>query len=263
MKIKRKVEKPARATAVATEAQEEPLREEPPNAHKVQFPCHLRPATKSDIKAITDIYNQEVAEGYKVMDTNPLNQDDFYNIYSQCLTEEMPFVVAVEGWHGKIAEPHEVIIGFALVTAVNRGISGSYKTLSRIGGKLLVIVKTGYRRKKIGTALIDILITNCTGWYISKRGYQFVNSTHDWMSTEFGSNPRKWWYLEMEVMIRSGANEEMTRKGEEFQLIWNFLESKFDLLLKHYDEKCFYDPRRMNWLDKLTFRRVCRTLGEL
>ncbi|KAI0870270.1 hypothetical protein GGS24DRAFT_511008 [Hypoxylon argillaceum] len=255
---KRKTERQDRVTSMPVEIEAAPLREELPNPNKVQIPCHLRPATELDIEAITDIYNHEIAEGYNVMDTNPLEEEDFYKMYNRCVTEKIPFIVAVKGWHGEIEEPHQTVVGFSLVTAVSLGITGSYETLSSPGGKLLVIVKPEYRRKKIGTALIDILMTNCTGWYISKSGYQFVNFTHDWISAEFGTNPRKWWYLDMEVMIRSGEKEEITRKGEEFQWIWNFLESKFDLLLKHYDEKCFYEPRHMTWLDKLTFRRPCR-----
>ncbi|KAI0104206.1 hypothetical protein GGR51DRAFT_572856 [Nemania sp. FL0031] len=262
MKSARKAAKQAGTAVIATEAEVEPLFEEPRNPNEVQAPCHLRPATESDIEAITDIYNQEMADGYKVMDTIPLRQEDFRKIYNQCMTEKAPFVVAVDGYHGVVDDGRQEIIGFALVTAVNLGIAGSYETLSKCGGKLLVIVKPKYRRKKIGTALIDIVITNCTGWYMPKGGYQFVNFTHDWISTEFGSKPRKWWYLEMEVIISSGVSEETTREREEFQWIWNFLESKFNLLLKHYDEKCLYEPRQMKWLDQLTFRRDCRSLGE-
>ncbi|KAF2970256.1 hypothetical protein GQX73_g3255 [Xylaria multiplex] len=246
-KAQRKAEKKARAAAAAA-AEINASVEEPPNLNEVQIPCHLRPAVESDMEAITAIYNQEIANGYKVMDTKPVRQDDFQSIYNQCLTEKMPFIVAVKGWYGEIDISQE-IIGFSLVTAVSRGIAGSYETLSRCGGKLLVIVKPECRRKKIGTALIDILVTNCTGWYISKGGYRFENYTHNWISTGFGSSPRKWWYLEMDVMIRSGEDEEKTRKGNEFQWIWNFLEAKFDLILKHYDEKCFCDPFGM-WTDQ-------------
>ncbi|TGJ80338.1 hypothetical protein E0Z10_g8424 [Xylaria hypoxylon] len=264
-KAQRKAEKEQRAAAAAAaaaaaraeaEAEAEAVVEAPPNLNEVQIPCHLRPAVESDMEAITAIYNQEILDGYKVMDTNPVRQEDFCRIYGQCLAERMPFVVAVEGWYGADT-PHQGVIGFALVTAVSRGIAGSYETLSRCGGKLLVIVKPECRRKKVGTALIDILMTNCTGWYMSKGGYQFVNFTHGWISKEFGSNSRKWWYLEMDVMIRSDEDEEKTRKGEEFQWIWNFLEAKFDLLLKHYDTKCFCSPFEV-WLDKLTFRRACK-----
>ncbi|KAI1116103.1 hypothetical protein F5Y14DRAFT_459604 [Nemania sp. NC0429] len=266
--IARRARKPKdgkRTSSIAAEAmadrEPEPLLEEP-NPNEIQIPCHLRPAEESDIDAITEIYNYEIENGYKVMDTDPVGRDDFHSIYRQCLVEKMPFVVAVEGSYEVVQKRPQSVIGFSLITALCRGIVGSHETLSRPGGKLLVIVKPEHRRKKIGTALIDIITTNCTGRYLSKGGYRFVNFTHDWMSTEFGRNPRKWWYLEMEVMIRSSETEEKTRRGEEFQWIWNFLEARFNFILKHYDEKCFYKPSPMIWLDKLTFRRICRTLGE-
>ncbi|KAI0526517.1 hypothetical protein F5B22DRAFT_655668 [Xylaria bambusicola] len=262
-RAQRKAEKQARAAAEAAAAAEPEIVAEPlPNQNEVQIPCHLRPAVESDMEAVAAIYNQEILDGYRMMDTKPVMENDFRRIYGQCLTEKMPFVVAVEGWHGTMDTDHARVLGFALVTAVSRGIAGSYDTLSRRGGKLLIIVRPECRRKRIGTALIDIIITNCTGWHMSKGGYQFVNFTHDWISSEFGTNPRKWWYLELEVMIRSAENEVKAREGEEFQWIWNFLEAEFNLLLKHYDEKCFYHEQKMQWLDKITFRRDCRTRGE-
>ncbi|KAI0428597.1 hypothetical protein F5Y09DRAFT_357652 [Xylaria sp. FL1042] len=262
-KAQKKAEKKARAAARAAAAGEtaNPVTsfEEPPNPNEVQIPCHLRPAVESDMEAIAAIYNQEIVEGYKVMDTKPVKQADFQGIYKQSLAEKMPFIVAVEGWYNSMDTADQEVIGFALVTPVRRGIAGSYETLSRCGGKLLVIVKPECRRKRIGTALMDIIITNCTGWHMPKGGYQFVNFTHDWISKEFGSSSRIWWYLEMEVMVLSAENEKRTREGKEFQWIWNFLESKFNLFLKHYDEKCFYRPHGGYWLDKLTFRRDCCT----
>ncbi|KAI1355816.1 hypothetical protein F5Y01DRAFT_326327 [Xylaria sp. FL0043] len=266
-KAQRKAEKAARAAARAAAAAAEAARPDTsfdalPNPNEVQIPCHLRPAVESDIEAIAAIYNQEIADGYKVMDTKPVEINDFQKLYNQSLEEKLPFIVAVEGWYGSMDTTHHEVAGFALITTVSRGIAGSCETLSTRGGKLVVIVKPEFRRKKIGTALMDIIVTNCTGWHMPKGGYQFVNFTHDWISTEFGHNPRKWWYLEIEIMIRSAENEKRAREGEEFQWIWNFLEAKFNLLLKHYDEKCFYQPHKMYWLDKLTFRRDCCTRGE-
>ncbi|GAW25725.1 hypothetical protein SAMD00023353_1200190 [Rosellinia necatrix] len=263
-KAQRAAEKQARAAAraaAAAAATAEIVIEEPPNPNEIQIPCHLRPATESDIEAITAIYNQEVEDGYKVIDTKPVREEEFHKIYRRSLAEEMPFIVAVEGSHEVIDTSDQHIIGFSLVTVINQGIAGSYETLYSRGGKLVVIVKPEYRFKKIGTALTDILITNCTGWYTPKCGYQFVNFTNDWISTEFGRNPRKWWYLEMEIMVRSGASKEETQRSDEFRWFQNFLELKFDLLLTHHDEKCCFSPHQMRWLDKLTFRRDCRGRG--
>jgi GNAT superfamily N-acetyltransferase len=260
-RAQRQAAREAKAAArAAAEVKPEPF-VDPPNPNEVQISCHLRPVTERDIEAITAIYNQEIADGYKVMDTVPVSSGNFHRIYSQCLDQKMPFVAAIGGWHCAADESYPNVMGFGLVTAVDRGISGSYETLSKPGGRLLVIVKPEYRRKKIGTALIDIILSSCSTRYLPKGGYQFVNITQDRTLMRYESNSRKWFYLEMEVMILSVENENKTRQLEEFQWIWNFLEAKFCLLLKHYDDRCFFEPLQKRWLDKLTFRHTCRALG--
>ncbi|KAI2637403.1 hypothetical protein GGS21DRAFT_489179 [Xylaria nigripes] len=250
-----------KATAEVTNSQSvsgtATLTEKPSNPNEVKIPCHLRPARGLDMGDIQAIYNQEIEDGYSVMDTKPVSIESFQAIYRQCLAENVPFVVAVEGWHGT-EDTHEEVIGFALLTAVDRGIAGSHETLSSCGGRLLVIVKPEYRRNKIGTALIDVLMTSCSNRYTSKGGYQYVNPTESSITLRDRKRRRKWWYLDIDMMIRSAGNESRTRKGEEFQWIADFLELKFFLLLKNYDERRSFDPRRMIWLDKLTFRHTCR-----
>ncbi|KAI1180371.1 hypothetical protein F4777DRAFT_574132 [Nemania sp. FL0916] len=260
IRLMQKVANQATAAIPTTQEAAQTFLDEHPNPNNIQIPCHIRPAVESDIEAITAIYNQEVDSGYGVIDIYPIKCNDMLNLYRRCQAGHMPCVVAVDGLHGATDGSCQGVIGFSMVSPVSRGIGGSFDTLSRCGGKLLAVVKPEYRRKKIGSALIDLLMTNCTGWYISKQGYQFVNSTHDWISTEYGSNQRKFWYLESEVMIRSRANKDATRKGEEFQWISNFLEVKFDLLLKNHDETCLYDPQQQIWLDRLIFRRPCHMI---
>ncbi|KAI8635089.1 hypothetical protein F5Y19DRAFT_470139 [Xylariaceae sp. FL1651] len=258
----RKAEKEARAAAKAAAAQavnQGAVYEAPPNPDEVKTPCHLRPVAEYDIEAITAIYNQEIVNGYKVMDTEPVSPDHFYRVYNECRTEEMPFVVAIGGWHGETAAADQKVIGFALVTELSRGIGGSFETLTKPGGKLIVIVLPEYRRKKIGTALIDIIMSSCSTRYAPREGYQFVNLTKDRALMRHEHNSRMWWYLEMEVVIFSFADEEDTRNRAEFKWIWNFLEEKFVLLLRNYDEKCLFDPKQKRWLDRLTFRHICRT----
>ncbi|KAI1826130.1 hypothetical protein F4861DRAFT_498179 [Xylaria intraflava] len=247
-------EKMAAANVPETVVQDEV----PTRYNGVKIPCHLRPVRKSDIAAVQAIYNQEIREGYKVVNTEPVNIAAFQAIYSQCQAKGMPFVVAIKG-QAKGAGPHQEVIGFALITALERGIDGSYETLSSHGGKLLVIVKPEYRRKKIGTALMDAAMRCFSGHYSWKDGYEFVHPTDYNESLLYeGDGPKKLWYIDAHVMILSDTNEAKTREGEEFRWIWNFLELKFVLLLSSYDEKCCYDPRHNIWLDKLTFRHRCQ-----
>jgi GNAT superfamily N-acetyltransferase len=235
-----------------------PVRQRAPNPHQVRVSCHLRPAIQYDMEAVAAIYNHEVVNSYKAVDTELVKAQEFRDIYSKCETENMPFAVAVEGPYviGATSRPH--IIGFALVTAVAPGIAGAYKTQSCPGGKLLVIVKPEYRRKKLGAALIDLIFDSCSGGHASRRGYQFVNPSQDQRLVGYVGNPRQWFYIDMQVMVRSLGNKKETEEGEEYKWILEWLEVKFALLLVNHEKRFFYDPRSQIWVDRLTFRHVCR-----
>ena len=210
------------------------------------------------MEAVTAIYNHEVIYSYKVMDTEMVKTQEFCDIYSKCETQNMPFAVAVEGPYviGATTQPH--VIGFALITAVAPGIAGSYKTQSCPGGKLLVIVKPEYRRKKLGAALIDLIFDSCSGGHASRRGYQFVNPSQDQRLIGYVGNPRQWFYIDMEVMVLSRGRKNETEEGEEYKWILEWLEVKFALLLVNHEKRFYYEPRSEKWVDRLTFRHVCR-----
>ncbi|KAI1502704.1 hypothetical protein F5X99DRAFT_149751 [Biscogniauxia marginata] len=263
-KAKKKLKKETRTAAKVDAVEREPSPELPLDPNQVLTPSHLRPATESDLEGIADIYNNEVKHSYKVMDVEPVSLEKFRQLYLACRNEKMPFVVAFEGWYNSHKTPNPKLIGFALVDAVARGLTGSYATHSRHGGKITVIVHPDFRRKKIGTALLDIILSSCSQRYFTRQGYQFENPTQDMTLMRPMYNSRTWRYLEMEVIIRTGESEEETRKGDEFQWIWNFLEARFLLILVHYDEKVLRDPRTnpKQGLDRLTFRHICRNLKE-
>ncbi|KAI1631314.1 hypothetical protein F4809DRAFT_177739 [Biscogniauxia mediterranea] len=234
-KAEKKAKKAAREAALKA-AQEaanvnppemKPPHERLPDPDEVLVPCHLRPVEESDIEGVAEIYNNEVKNGYKVMDVNPVSVEDFRELFLTCVHEKSPFSVAVQGWHQPHTNHKPRILGFALVDAVSRGITGSYFTRSRLGGRITVIVHPDFRRKRIGSALIDSILSSCSRIYFPKRGYPFRNPHGDrrLMRPEYHPE-RQWHYLEMDVIIRSGENEEETRKGEEFQWIWNYLEER-------------------------------------
>ncbi|KAI5924859.1 hypothetical protein F4810DRAFT_709050 [Camillea tinctor] len=239
-----------------------------PDPDEVQVPSHLRPAEKFDIEGVTEVYNKEVRDGYKVMDANPVTVDVFRQLFLACQDYKMPFVVAVQGWHQPNTKPNmnpnPRIIGFALVDVVSRGIGGSHFTRSRHGGKITVLVDPEFRRKRIGSALLDAIMSSCSQRHNPYYGYQFVNPQQDLRFMRPFFNVRKWHYLEMEVIIRSGENEAETRKGDEFQWVWNYLEQKYLFVLKRYEEKVLRgtkeDPKQC--LDKLTFHYLCRDLTD-
>ncbi|CAJ2506148.1 Uu.00g002780.m01.CDS01 [Anthostomella pinea] len=254
----------AKAEKAAADAREKAFLEElhAPNPHEVKVPCHLRPAVESDMPGVAAIYNKEIDEGWRVIDAGKVSPDRFRQLFNGCREEKMPFVVALEGWHDPNITDNRVI-GFAFIDAISRGIMGAYSTHSRPGGRLTVVVDSEFRRKKVGTALIDVVMTACSTRYLPKLGHQFVNPLQNRTTMRPEYNSRYWWYIDMVVHIKSEKTEKMTRQGDEFKWIWDWLESTFVLILIDYDEKCLKDQRqpRGEWLDRLTFRHVCRALG--
>ncbi|KAI1816800.1 hypothetical protein GGS20DRAFT_583146 [Poronia punctata] len=231
------------------------------NRYDVTEHCYLRPAVEKDVEEVAQVYNEEATLGYSLMDTKPVKAETFLELLSVCTQEKMPFIVAVERRRAPDGnrEPH--ILGFSVVTAINRGIFGSFQTRSMPGGKVTVVVSRRHRRKKIGTALLDVIFHNCSPLYESKGGYTFLNFFHDnrFMGTE--ENPRLWFYFQFEILICSLGNEETTRQGDEFKWIKEWLEKRFSAMLEQYEGNLHYDERQKKWLDKLVFRHRVRDMG--
>ncbi|KAI0602999.1 hypothetical protein F4775DRAFT_7627 [Biscogniauxia sp. FL1348] len=259
-RAKKAAQKAAQKAAIAEPLVNEPPLELQPNIDDVLIPCHIRPVQESDMEGVAEVYNNEVKNGYKVMDVNPVSVEDFQALILACQHDKMPFIVALEGWHPPHKDANPRLIGFALVDAVSRGITGSRFTRSCHGGKITVIVHPDFRRKRIGSALIDIILSSCSRTYFPKLGYQFLNPNQDHTFMRPVYNGRQWHYLEMDVIVRSGESEEETRKGEEFQWIWNYLEERYLLILVNYGVKMLKNPdtEPVQYLDKLTFRHLCR-----
>ncbi|KAI0480697.1 hypothetical protein GGR56DRAFT_671789 [Xylariaceae sp. FL0804] len=205
------------------------------NKHELRDPARKAAPQPADMEGVATIYNMEV-QGIKVADRNPVGVDKFHNVLAGCRTQNMPFVVALGGYAEQDKTDYHPVIGFAVVDTATRGIQGAYQTHGDIAGKLIVIVHPEYRHARIGTALMDVI--------------------------EY--NPRKWWYLEVNVHIQSGINEETTRQSEEFQWISKWLEDRFMFLLHAYDRNALRDSRQEihPWIDRLTFRHDCRYLGD-
>ncbi|KAI1331234.1 hypothetical protein F5Y16DRAFT_423746 [Xylariaceae sp. FL0255] len=230
------------------------------NEQGVKIPCHLRPAVQSDMAEVANIYNHEVKNGYKVIDRQPIAENYFSRILKDCQAEQMPFAVAVDGWYMDETTKGPVI-GFAMVTAAIRGLGGSFNTMARPGGKLIVIVHPDYRGQKIGTALIDLILAGCSQWHMPLEGYQFVNIVRDRTLMSVMDNPRVWWYLDLEVAIESHKNRVETKCKAEMSKLLDFFELKFKFLLHLHEDKAFYDPKTDKWYDRVQLRHLCRRPG--
>ncbi|RYP90451.1 hypothetical protein DL770_003424 [Monosporascus sp. CRB-9-2] len=256
-------QKKSKRETAAIKAARQRVIEEDVNPDKVQVDCHIRPATEKDMEGVAAIYNREVNNSYKVVDTQPVTVAKFHELLRGCKAHSQPFVVAVAGWHFADMEDCEnSIIGFCLVDALERGISGSYNTSTKPCGKIIVVVHPDWRQKKLGTALIDVIMASCSTRYTSRQGYQWMSTLDDEVHVRPSYNKRRWHTLQIQVLVRSGKSKEDVQRGEEYKWIFEFLEVKFALLLTKHDEKLYYHPSQAlglnHWLDRLTFEHRCR-----
>ncbi|RYP45143.1 hypothetical protein DL768_008461 [Monosporascus sp. mg162] len=263
LRADRIAQKKSKRETAAIKAARQRVIEEDVNADKVQVDCHIRPATEKDMEGVAAIYNREVNNSYKVVDTQPVTVAKFQELLRGCKAQSQPFVVAVADWHFADMENCEnSIIGFCLVDALERGISGSYNTSTKPCGKIIVVVHPDWRQKKLGTALIDVIMASCSTRYTSRQGYQWVSTPDDEVHVRPSYNKRRWHMLQIQVLVRSGKSKEDVQRGEEYKWIFEFLEAKFALLLTKHDEKLYYHPSQAlglnHWLDRLTFEHRCR-----
>ncbi|KAI1344269.1 hypothetical protein F5Y15DRAFT_411119 [Xylariaceae sp. FL0016] len=226
---------------------------------RVHMAAYFRPAALRDLEDIEAIYNGEI-KGYKMADAEPLDFEHFQDMYNECLQNNMPFIVAVEGWHDPEREDTERVIGFTFIDFLYRGIRGSPATFMPEAGKVTLVVHENFRQQGLGTMLLDLAVSSCSRAYNTKSGYQFVNPNGDRRLYHPDFNPRQWCYLVIDVVVKSGKNKDEVRRSAEFQWIYDWLEAKFVFLLENHIHKAFYNPRdrdRSEWYDRFTFRHQC------
>ncbi|OTB20593.1 hypothetical protein K445DRAFT_7367 [Daldinia sp. EC12] len=232
------------------------------NPREIRVPCHLRPAKRDDMTLIAALYNEEMHRSYKTIDKRQVAFDKWINIYDSCCTENLPFFVAVDGWHNKAAKNNGPVIAFAVMDVAARGIFGSYKTNAAPCGKLTVVVHPDWRRMNVCSALLDAVFSCCSTSYSSREGYEFVNERNDRRYMIPKLNSRQWHFIDIETVIPSGPSKMATEKNERFKWMASYLSEYFNMKVVYHDEKLYRDDRYEDlWLDKITFRHQCRPLG--
>ncbi|OTB08024.1 hypothetical protein M426DRAFT_266083 [Hypoxylon sp. CI-4A] len=235
------------------------MRVNPANDREIRIPSHIRPAKEEDMEQVAAIYNREVNTSYKMPDLQPVGDDKFRQLYKDCVSQDIPFWVAVEGFHFRNTKNR--VIGFAVMDTP-RGIMGSYATHASTHGKLTIVIHEKFRRQNLCSAMLDAILYCCDPNYTARMGYEAVNPTHDRRYMRPEANPRRWYSIDIEIVLPSGVSKEEVRDTEEFEWISKYLKNYFNMNLIQHDEKLFKDTRfdSMNgglWLDRLIFRHNC------
>ncbi|RGP81118.1 acyl- n-acyltransferase [Fusarium longipes] len=150
--------------------------------------CTLRPVETKDFKAIVDIINLERSQGRNSqVYLHEVGIDQVAALYHACLGQHRPFVVAIpspnrgpdrSNWskaeekmfqefleYRKSRETSQpTVLGFAFITDARQNFLGGACRGSRFSGNIKMIVHPDYRRKLVGTALLD-RIMSCVNIY--------------------------------------------------------------------------------------------------
>lgn len=267
MQLKSKADKAAQKKARVEEAAREAAifqeMDEAAKARQVQVECHLRAATIHDMAEVTAIYNREVTGSHSVFDTEPVQVDKFRILLEICKVLQQPFIVAVEGWHfPDVDTSNRRILGFCFVDISDKGIMGSRHTIANARGNITLIVDRAWRQKKIGTALLDVVVNCCSTNHIHRQGYQWVYDPRDTTHVSALYNGRIWDKVQMEVLVKSKKTKDEVVKAEQWLL--DFLEDRFPLILTKHDHQFAWRPHMEGngstpgWIDRLTFEHYCR-----
>ncbi|KAI0143577.1 hypothetical protein GGR57DRAFT_350019 [Xylariaceae sp. FL1272] len=256
-KAQEEIEKEAQSRA-AWEAETAAQLAQEAAARRPQIRCHFRPAEPRDVKAITDLYNKEVSGQSTVMELEHLPSAHVQNLLRICNATSLPFAVAIEGDSANLDIKKEKLIGFAMIIQGTRGFTGLNNVMGKVGGKLVVVVDEAFRRKKIGSALIHLVLTSCSRQCPEQReGYDFINPKKIKGLEEAGAI--NFFYIDVEVIVRSGNTEKQTQQGERFQGLLDALEGRFCILLFKYEHRALHNG--LYYFDKATFRHWARNLS--
>ncbi|KAG8665565.1 hypothetical protein FPOAC1_010364 [Fusarium poae] len=157
--------------------------------------CTLRPAEDQDFQAIADIINLEREQGQNSQVYLPkIDRSTIGNLYNTCLQKHRPFIVAIPA-PGRIpdrskwskAEQEEyreflkfkqsrgtskpTVLGFAVINDVHQGFLDSIFRGSRFSGNITVIVHPQHRKKLVGTALLDKILSCVDIYHRSEIDY--------------------------------------------------------------------------------------------
>ncbi len=178
--------KNSREALTASNMQEEEI----PNPFAPKEPCHLRPAEADDLDQIRDIYNGEIDAGNQALDTQPLTVDDFTNIFHEAWRYNMPFIVAIAGppprRRHNPSDIREKVIGFAYLTAWNRGLAGSPASIGRPTARLHLYVRMAHRRRQIGSCLMDKIMSMVSDNFTPQFEYQYIQGNAENLNNRCG-----------------------------------------------------------------------------
>lgn len=147
----------------------------------LKITCFLRPVEERDLPQILEIYNWEVAHGMQALDTRALQPSNIVRLFKQCEQSRTPMIVMVAGHASaptqkKVAQDQQQqrsnqrsvvtrdkVIGFSYVSIMDTGLDGDvHHNVDRFLGQVHIYVANEHRRKGVGRALLQKMLTFCS-----------------------------------------------------------------------------------------------------
>ncbi|KAK1756260.1 hypothetical protein QBC47DRAFT_412836 [Echria macrotheca] len=264
-----------------------------------RIPCYIRPAQISDMVQVVAIYNHEVENGLQAPDSKPLSLDDFKRIFTvETVSAGLPFLVAVYGsvkgfktTTGKVhispstRRPPEAtawpntsmvgrIAGFAYLSPWSLGLGGRPSEASRASVKVNLYVSPDFRRKRVGSALLDRLLSMHSTRFETRDNYDYIDAIKNPIYGSPEVNARKTWrmFLSYNVLHATGnqfsaevrkATEENEKDLKSIEVV---LEDSF-----YFDKIARYNmalrtPKKgaetVSWMDVVVYEHTCHNGGD-
>ncbi|KAL0473358.1 hypothetical protein QR685DRAFT_569427 [Neurospora intermedia] len=233
-----------------------------------QIPMHLRPATASDMEAVASLYNSEDVQKF---DSVPLGPANFEKILTDTHGHELPFIVAVsgsarvdtlkDGIRFESNQPQQkvlpsnlqegLVLGFAYLSVWKPGLAGSKTGTSRATAEAHVYVHTSWRRKKIGSALLDRLLASVSLNAKSKKMCDFWDPSRNPAYAAPCQHDRYTFKIYMQYLVKTrfdinnGFNNMESQENQIDDIAWlnDLLETKFGFKKKVRFEAAYRSPK--------------------
>ena len=142
------------------------------NPHQPKVNIYLRPAVRTDIQQLTDLYNWYVLNSPRTTDLAPIDTYEMRGRFDDCMSARLPFLVAINREHKslkRVKDGMEKIVGFALAT----DFAGANQA-ERISAELEIYVDPKWLNKGVGKCLLDKLLDSTDRGHISNGGCPFT-----------------------------------------------------------------------------------------
>ncbi len=143
-----------------------------PNPHTPRINIYLRPAVRSDIPQLQDIYNSYIQNSVRPTELHPITHSDMMIRWTESTGGKLPFIVAASKSakiNRGVDNAVEKIVGWASATDWV-----SAHSIERFTVELEIYVHQQHLHQGVGKCLMDKLIDSTDRGHIARKGYPFA-----------------------------------------------------------------------------------------